>query len=441
MASDVETQAYGQYVNAEDILDKQIEEGDSEDLEDDSEDETDDGDSETESETETESGSETETESESESESSSEDETETEPETTETERTTTGTGEDKSPRPQQPLSVGDERQVLNASSAEDAELLTYGGEAQPLSEQPLEGFNAAPTQCSLPPATSRSGSREGALLHQTTLAEGEGASAAEPTADGQDEPAVCSLPPAVSRNGSRECSRKSSHHEASTSESGLRRSSNSLPPINLRSGGSQQPSRKGSSSSSQAAAKRSQTSSPKQGSPSRNPIAAPRYFQPPAPPPPPPKPKPRERHDTSAVDPMFLQTAVYRTVPNVGRVYDWKLQHEVNAALSKQRKQQAQMEKVLEAARLQLQVREANERAFQQWVATKDIEKQQQYQQNRRIAYVTSVYQNLVKEDPVERKAREALWVSNFAYTSAGDTPPRLIARERVSDDSERFRL
>ncbi|GLI68999.1 hypothetical protein VaNZ11_013536 [Volvox africanus] len=441
MASDVETQAYGQYVNAEDILDKQIEDDDGENSDDDSEDETDDGDSETDSETETESDSETETESELESESSSEDETETEPEITETERTTTGTGEDKSPRPQQPLSVGDERQVLNESSAEDAELLTYGGEAHPFAEQPLEGFNAAPIQCSLPPATSRSGSREGTLLHHTTLAEDEGASDAEPTPDGQDEPVVCSLPPAVSRNGSRECSRKSSHREASTSESGLRRSSSSLPPINLRSGGNQQPSRKGSSSSSQAAAKRSQASSPKQGSPSRNPIAAPRYFQPPAPPPPPPKPKPRERHDTSAVDPMFLQTAVYRTVPNVGRVYDWKLQHEVNAALSKQRKQQAQMEKVLEAARLQLQVREANERAFQQWVATKDMEKHQQYQQNRRIAYVTSVYQNLVKEDPVERKAREALWVSNFAYTSSGDTPPRLIARERVSEDSERFRL
>ncbi|GIL72968.1 hypothetical protein Vretimale_4615 [Volvox reticuliferus] len=441
MASDEETQAYGQYVNAEDVLDNQLEEDDNGESEDDSEDETDDDDSETASETETESGSGTETASESEPESSTEDDTETESEATETERTTTGMGDVKSPRHQQPPSLADEGMVLTAPSAEDAvESLTYVDETQPLGEQQVEGSTAAPAQCSLPPATSRSSSREGTLLHQTTVVEDAQASADEPTADEQDEPAVCSLPPAVSRNSSRECSRKSSHCEASTSESGLRRSSSSLPPINVRSG-CQQPSRKGSSSSSQAAAKRSQASSPQQGSPSRNPIAAPRYFQPPAPPPPPPKPKPRERHDTSAVDPMFLQTAVYRTVPNVGRVYDWKLQHEVNAALSKQRKQQAQMEKVLEAARLQLQVREANARAFQQWVAAKDQEKQQQYQQNRRIAYVTSVYQNLVKEDPVERKAREALWVSNFAYTSAGGTPPRLIARERVSEDSERFRL
>lgn len=40
------------------------------------------------------------------------------------------------------------------------------------------------------------------------------------------------------------------------------------------------------------------------------------------------------------MDPLFLQTAAYRVVPNVGRVYDWKTQHDINAELSKQRKQE-----------------------------------------------------------------------------------------------------
>ncbi|KXZ56724.1 hypothetical protein GPECTOR_1g652 [Gonium pectorale] len=135
------------------------------------------------------------------------------------------------------------------------------------------------------------------------------------------------------------------------------------------------------------------------------------------------------------VDPVYLQTAVYRNVPNVGRVYDWKLQHEVNQALSKQRKQQAQMEKVMEAARVQLQVREANERAFQQWLVTKKTEKQQQHQEHRRIAYVTSVYRSLTKDDPTEQKAREALWASTSASprgSDAQDPPTYVTATGRI---------
>ncbi|GLC38945.1 hypothetical protein PLESTB_000464300 [Pleodorina starrii] len=448
-----EPEALGQYVDAADILDKQSDEdkGAASDDESETEDEseTDDDESETEnseseSESETESGSETATGSETES------ETETEEETSEEERST-GAGDNKTPRTQHlPQPADDGARVQSPPPADDVvgslAAMPLEVDAQLANAQLEEGPPAASSASawSLPPAPSRSASREGALSsqQQASTAERPRSSSSDAVCEGHGETATSfSLPPAVSRSSSRECSRKSSHHEASTSGSVTQQSSSSLPPINPRS--SSQPSRKGSTSSSAAAGadKRSQAPSPKQGSPTRNPIAPPHYWKPPPPPPPPPKPKPRERHDVSAVDPMFLQTAVYRTVPNVGKVYDWKLQHEVNAALSKQRKQQVQMEKVLEAARVQLQVREANERAFHQWVAAKQQEKQQQHQQNRRIAYVTSVYANLVKEDPLERKARESLWVSNFAYASSGGgTPPRLT-RDRVSESSERFRL
>ncbi|GFR41017.1 hypothetical protein Agub_g1449 [Astrephomene gubernaculifera] len=249
-----------------------------------------------------------------------------------------------------------------------------------------------------------------------------------------------SLPPAPTRNSSagKESMRRDSHQEASTSCPGQVQPTGALPPINQRS--NTKPARK-ASGSHQTASKRSQPATSQRVSSSKPNAAAQRYFQPPPPPPPPPKPKPRERHDISAVDPVYLQTAVYRTVPNVGRVYDWKVQHDVNAALSKQRKQQVQMEKVLEAARVQLQVREANERAFHQWVAAKEQEKHQQYQQTRRMAYVTSVYQNLVKEDPVEQKAREMLWVGNFGYPAASAHPAKQPVVEQGSESSDRFRL
>lgn len=141
-----------------------------------------------------------------------------------------------------------------------------------------------------------------------------GGGAAEQQGSG-DEPV--SLPPAPgatrkdlgSRGSTQLDSRQDSHQEASTSGSGQKQPTSpggALPPINQRAGTS--------------ATSRSAGASPQPASPSRNPIAARTYYKPPPPPPPPPKPKPRERHDTSAVDPTYLNTAVYRTVPGLGRV-------------------------------------------------------------------------------------------------------------------------
>ncbi len=59
------------------------------------------------------------------------------------------------------------------------------------------------------------------------------------------------------------------------------------------------------------------------------------------------------------------------------------------------------------------------QRAFQQWLATKEAEKAAQQQQARRIAYVTSVYRSLLKEDPMERRQREAMWVNSFGHGAA----------------------
>ncbi|KAG2448287.1 hypothetical protein HYH02_006871 [Chlamydomonas schloesseri] len=263
---------------------------------------------------------------------------------------------------------------------------------------------------------------------------GEGGVPEQP-GSGSGEPVSLPAAPGATRKelGSRGSiqlgSRQSSNQEASTSGQKQPTSpGESLPPINQRAG-----------SSTSKGASRSAGASPQPSSPSRSPIAARTYYKPPPPPPPPPKPKPRERHDTSAVDPTYLNTAVYRTVPGLGRVYDWKLQHDVNSALLKQKKDKERMEKVLEAARVQLQAREANERAFQEWMAAKAQEKQQQHVQSRRINYVTTLYQTLLKEDPVENRERETQWVPNFGFPTG--TAAQARSGPLPNDKVERFRL
>lgn len=157
------------------------------------------------------------------------------------------------------------------------------------------------------------------------------------------------LPPAVGP-GSRDVSRKNSHADASTSypapQSPL---TGPLPPIHQRvsphaaHSGPTSAGRRGSPGRSSG----SWPGSPTSASPSRrepdkrgggnNPQQSSYYSSRTRPAN---KPQPRARHDTTAVDPLFLQTAAYRVVPNVGRVYDWKTQHDINAELSKQRKQE-----------------------------------------------------------------------------------------------------
>lgn len=247
----------------------------------------------------------------------------------------------------------------------------------------------------------------------------EGPSADDPTASGQ-APAAPAAGAAQQRGSGNslpriaataQSERVASSAEASTSSPRAQAADQGLPPIKSPSG-------------SQA-----NGSSPKgRGAGStmhHGPTRTYAYYRRPAPPPPKEKPKPRARHDTAHVDPEYLQTAAYRKVKGVGMMYDWKAQHDVNEQLAKQRKQQAKMVEVLDAARVQLQHREQNNEAFQKWLADKEQEKEAEWYNRQKSAYVATVYRKLTHADSGEHQQRETAWVSNFGARAGGAAASR----------------
>ncbi len=72
-------------------------------------------------------------------------------------------------------------------------------------------------------------------------------------------------------------------------------------------------------------------------------------------------------------------------------------------------------------------------------MAAKAQEKQQQHVQSRRINYVTTLYQTLLKEDPVENRERETQWVPNFGVPTG--TAAQARSGPLPNDKVERFRL